>query len=234
MGHVHVYCTYNVFSGYLCKNVGKYISPMDFYAKCWRSFFITPLAFWLPVLRSTRRGSSTWNAQIPFLSASCALGTCETKMKRWRQQKKVPRRTLSAILKHGAWEAILFFWCPVFSALFHVGTHNCLSHEPGSQYMRPSAPKITTCNAHLRPYQVTLEKASLKLGKDWRKKTVILLMAEILHQLRLVVFPIIYRFYRLSAPSQVVSRNSAINSSQLSSWLLNLPPSWEKVRRLHL
>ena len=37
----------------------------------------------------------------------------------------------------------------------------------------------------------------------------ILLMAELLHQLRLVVYPVIYR---VSAPSQVVSQISAINS----------------------
>ena len=41
-------------------------------------------------------------------------------------------------------------------------------------------------------------------------------MEEILHQLRLVVYPIIYR---VLAPSQVVSRISSINSS----WWLNQP-----------
>ncbi len=48
----------------------------------------------------------------------------------------------------------------------------------------------------------------------------ILLMAEILHQLRLVVFPIIYR---VSAPSQVVSQISAINSSALFRLVIYWP-----------
>ena len=49
------------------------------------------------------------------------------------------------------------------------------------------------------------------------ERIAILLMAEILHQLRLVVFPIMYR---VSAPSQVVSRISAINSINqfLGTW----------------
>ena len=52
--------------------------------------------------------------------------------------------------------------------------------------------------------------------------TVILLMAEILHQLRLVVFPIIYR---VSAPSQVVGNGiSAINSSGLNITILPVIP----------
>ncbi len=50
---------------------------------------------------------------------------------------------------------------------------------------------------------------------------VILLMAEILHQLMLVVFPIIYR---VSAPSQVVSRISSINSILCSSSCFFLEP----------
>ena len=36
-------------------------------------------------------------------------------------------------------------------------------------------------------------------------------MEEIQHQLRLVAHPIIYRIYRVLAPSQVVSRISSIN-----------------------
>ena len=54
--------------------------------------------------------------------------------------------------------------------------------------------------------------------KATEKKGILLLMAEILHQLRLVVYPII----RVSAPSQVVSQISAINSrmsQEDSKWL---------------
>ena len=54
----------------------------------------------------------------------------------------------------------------------------------------------------------TFFKVCLLAVTGWRGG--ILLMEEILHRLRLVVYPIIYK---VLAPSQVVSRISSINSS---------------------
>ena len=60
---------------------------------------------------------------------------------------------------HGGWEAILSF-------------HASHPETPWVFHEKVGIPKKTR-NAHrgrmLRPYQVTLEKASLKLGKDWQK-----------------------------------------------------------------
>ena len=75
-----------------------------------------------------------------------------------------------------------------------------------------------------QPWKFPSRLLNIKMGRFYPRTTmffgvwnffIILLMAEILHQLRLVVYPIIYR---VSAPSQVVSRISAINSTKQNAF----------------
>ena len=86
--------------------------------------------------------------------------------------------------------------------------------------LSPAHPDLSA--AHGGFFGALLKKKPLVLWRSWDQITkqkwssklpALLLMAEILHQLRLVVYPIIYR---VLYTSQVVSRISAINSMNVS------------------
>ena len=115
---------------------------------------------------STRRWSYMRNAQIPFW---VSYFTRETKSWSYQKEKQFEKEQfLRACRKPWAgWEAIIFLLVPsLASASFHV-SH--LGPSRGFQE-KVGIPKKTRCTPReLRPYQVTLEKASLKLGKDWQK-----------------------------------------------------------------
>ena len=118
---------------------------------------------------STRRWSYMKNAQIPFWVSYAPV-------KQNHEVTKSKEIRAAAVFKgcvenHGPVERqSFFFWFPVFRP-----RPRSMFRTPGPAVVfmkRYRSKKNALHTTELRPYQVTLEKASLKLGKDWQKKTV--------------------------------------------------------------